>query len=98
MAIQDDIEKCLELTHCQHDEVYFTEEIVMNNTQFSELAFELLRIHLGKHHVILDVEALRAADQDGLVVFRGVLPELTDVGIDAVNRMIVGLSEGMVVR
>ncbi|OGO39610.1 MAG: hypothetical protein A2Z03_12185 [Chloroflexi bacterium RBG_16_56_8] len=70
----------------------------MNNTQLSELAFELLRIHLGKHHVTLDVEALRAADQDGLVVFRGVLPELTDTGIDAVNRMIVGLSDGMVAK
>jgi len=70
----------------------------MNNTQLSELAFELLRIHLGKHDIPPEIEPLRAAARDGLATFPGIQPALTPEGIDAVNRMIVGLSEGMVAK
>ena len=70
----------------------------MNNTQLSELAVELLRIHLVKHDVPPEIEPLRAAAREGLVTFPGVQPVLTDAGIDAVNRMIVGLSERMVAQ
>jgi len=72
--------------------------IPMNNTQLSELAFELLRIHLGKHDVPVDENGLRLALGDEFAVCRSILPRLTDKGIDAVNLMITALSEGMVSR
>lgn len=60
----------------------------MNNTLIAELAFELLRIHLGRHDIPPEIEPLRAAANDQLVEFRGVIPVLTDDGIDTVNRIV----------
>jgi len=65
----------------------------MNNSQ---LAFELLRIHLGKHDVPPDVESLRSAIDSGLVVCNGMLPSLTYAGIAAIDRITVGLNETVV--
>jgi hypothetical protein len=67
----------------------------MNNSQ---LAFELLRIHLGKHDVPPDIESLRLAIDSGLVVCSGMLLSLTYAGIAAVDRVTVGLSDGMVAK
>ena len=60
----------------------------MENKLLAELAFELLRIHLGRNDIPPEIEPLRSAASDQLVEFRGVIPVLTDDGIDAVNRIV----------
>ena len=67
----------------------------MNNTLIAELAFELLRIHLGRHDILPEIDPLRAAAADQLVEFRGVIPVLTETGVESINRIVDALFEGM---
>ena len=70
----------------------------MENKLLAELALELLRIHLGRNDIPPEIDPLRAAASDQLVEFRGVIPVLTETGVEAINRMVDALFEGMEAR